>query len=81
VTQQQIVSGLRNVLGFNASQKDVNSFLNIFDKTGTGTLKYTEFCDAFLPLDNDNAAVLAGKPPIHNEDAVDWAQVLPDDVK
>jgi hypothetical protein len=55
--------------------------MNIFDKDGDGFLKYTEFCDAFLPLDNEKAALLAGKPPLYNEETVDWDRELSHDLK
>lgn len=42
--------------------------MGIFDKDRDGFLKYTEFCDAFLPLDNEQAAKLAGKAPLYNEE-------------
>lgn len=51
--------------------------MGIFDKSGSSTLKYTEFCDAFLPLDNDNAAFLAGKPPVHQGENINWETALP----
>jgi len=42
---------------------DVLQFLKVFDKNQDGRLKYSEFCDAFLPLDTVHASRLAQKPP------------------
>lgn len=55
--------------------------MEIFDKDGDGFLKYTEFCDAFLPLDNEQAAKLAAKPPLYEEEEVDWNRQWPSDLK
>jgi len=30
--------------------------MKVFDKDNDGRLKYSEFCDAFLPLDNEYAS-------------------------
>tara|TARA_B110000285_G_C14972117_1_gene537101 strand:+ start:716 stop:865 length:150 start_codon:yes stop_codon:yes gene_type:complete len=49
------VSGLRSI-GCFVGETDVNAFLKIFDKNQDGTLKYSEFCDAFLPLDTNFAS-------------------------
>ena len=37
--------------------------MKVFDKDQDGRLKYSEFCDAFLPLDTHYAGKLAQKPP------------------
>ena len=51
ISANQIVYGL-NKIGCFVQQSDVCAFLKIFDRNQTGSLKYSEFCDAFLPLDN-----------------------------
>lgn len=63
ITTDQIVSGLRQNLDTSVTPGEVHSFMNIFDKDQDGRLKYSEFCDAFLPLDNMQASNLAQKPP------------------
>jgi len=62
ITKEQIVDGL-NSIHCMVTTTDVSSFMKIFDKDNDGRLKYSEFCDAFLPLDNDQASQLAQKPP------------------
>lgn len=64
ITTQQIVKGLRDTIGIDVKTTDVQAFMNVFDKDGDGYLKYTEYCDAFLPLDTEEAAALAYKPPV-----------------
>ena len=81
ISSYQIVEGLRSVMGIQVKQSDVRAFMNVFDKDGDGFLKYTEYCDAFLPLDNEQAATLASKPPIHQDENVDWTNSLSYEVK
>jgi hypothetical protein len=62
ITNQQIVEGL-NSINCMVTPSDVSNFMKVFDKDSDGRLKYSEFCDAFLPLDNEQASALAQKPP------------------
>lgn len=43
--------------------QEIIQFMKVFDKEQDGKLKYSQFCDAFLPLDTQYASVLAQKPP------------------
>mmetsp|Transcript_23468 Transcript_23468/g.17935 ORF Transcript_23468/g.17935 Transcript_23468/m.17935 type:complete len:155 (+) Transcript_23468:470-934(+) len=36
-----------------------------YDKDEDGRIKYSEFCDAFLPIDSFHASLLAKKAPLH----------------
>ena len=36
-----------------------------YDKDEDGKLKYSEFCDSFLPTDSFHASLLAKKAPLH----------------
>lgn len=36
-----------------------------YDKDEDGRLRYSEFCDAFIPSDNFHASLLAKKAPMH----------------
>jgi hypothetical protein len=36
-----------------------------YDKDEDGKLRYSEFCDAFLPTDEFHASLLAKKAPLH----------------
>ena len=35
--------------------------MQVFDQDQDGNLKYSEFCDAFLPLNNQYAVLMAKK--------------------
>lgn len=35
-----------------------------YDKDDDAKLRYSEFCDAFLPIDSFHASLLAKKPPL-----------------
>jgi len=35
-----------------------------YDRDSDGRLKYTEFCDAFLPVDSFHASLLVKKAPL-----------------
>lgn len=59
ITGQQIVEGLNEGLKCYIQLQDIELFLNVFDKDQNGRLKYSEFCDAFLPLDTHYASQLA----------------------
>jgi hypothetical protein len=39
--------------------------MNRYDKDRDGRLKYSEFCDSFLPIDPFHASLLAKKAPLH----------------
>lgn len=36
-----------------------------YDKDEDGRLRYSEYCDAFLPTDSFHASLLAKKAPLH----------------
>ena len=72
ITEPEITAGLDRHLGIRASPSEVQAFMTIFAKNDI--LKYTEFCDAFLPLDNRAASSMASKPP--SEDESEWARDL-----
>jgi hypothetical protein len=40
-------------------------YLSRYDKDKDGRLKYSEFCDSFLPIDPFHASLLAKKAPLH----------------
>ena len=63
VTAKQLQDGLNQFLGSYIMIGDIHLFMRVFDKDQDGRLKYSEFCDAFLPLDTSYAGKLAQKPP------------------
>ena len=44
---------------------DIQFFMKRYDKDEDGKLRYSEFCDAFLPTDSFHASLLAKKAPLH----------------
>jgi hypothetical protein len=44
---------------------DLELFFYRYDKDQDGKLRYSEFCDAFLPTDPFHASLLAKKAPLH----------------
>ena len=58
--------------------------MKIFDKDNDGYLKYSEFCDAFLPLDTAHASQLAAKPPtvsLSNQNGPTFNELTKNDYK
>lgn len=62
VSSGDIGKGLQ-FLSINSTQSELNAFLKRFDKDGDRLLRYSEFCEAFLPVDNFHASLLAKKAP------------------
>ena len=48
-----------------AQPDDIQFIMKRYDKDEDGRLKYSEFCDAFLPTDSFHASLLAKKAPLH----------------
>jgi hypothetical protein len=51
-------------LGLQISESDLMLFMKRFDKDGDNKLRYSEFCDAFLPADTFHGSLLAKKAPL-----------------
>lgn len=62
-TSLQIREGL-NDLGLHVGADELQLFMKRFDKDQDGRLRYSEFCDAFLPVDSFHASLLAKKAPL-----------------
>lgn len=61
---EDIQKGLEE-MGMSASDKELRLFMKRFDKDMDGQLRYSEFCDAFLPVDSFHASLLAKKAPLN----------------
>ena len=46
------------------TDEELTLFVKRFDKDGDNKLRYSEFCDAFLPSDSFHASLLAKKAPL-----------------
>ena len=49
VTKHQLCSALVNEIGIEFDDQELDLFLLHFDKSQKGGIKYSEFCDAFVP--------------------------------
>ena len=50
-------------IGLKVNDEQLVLFMNRYDKDKDNYLKYSEFCDAFLPIDSFHASLLAKKSP------------------
>jgi len=50
-------------IGLCCRDEELILFMNRFDKDKDNFLRYSEFCDAFLPIDSFHASLLAKKTP------------------
>ena len=47
------------------SERELKLFMKRFDKDRDNQMRYSEFCDAFLPVDSFHASLLAKKAPLN----------------
>lgn len=64
ITASEIKEGLQ-LFDIFAQVDDIQLIMKRYDKDEDGKLKYSEFCDAFLPTDSFHASLLAKKAPLH----------------
>lgn len=64
ITGQEIKEGL-SLFNIFIQPEDISFFMKRYDKDEDGRLRYSEFCDAFLPTDQFHASLLAKKAPLH----------------
>ena len=58
VTLAELYNGLVNQLGMVPSQDEIELFFYRYDKDKDGRLRFTEFCEAFVPLDQSYAHMI-----------------------
>lgn len=63
ITPQEVKDGLETFNIF-ANMGDLNLYFFRYDKDEDGRLRYSEFCDSFLPTDAFHASLLAKKAPL-----------------
>lgn len=51
LTIAELYNGMVNKLGIVPSQDEIELFFHRYDKDRDGRLRFTEFCDAFVPLE------------------------------
>jgi Ca2+-binding EF-hand superfamily protein len=65
VTPEEIRAGLTsNVFNLAVSSRDIALYMSRYDRDRDGRLRYSEFCDSFLPIDPFHASLLAKKAPL-----------------
>ena len=60
---QDLIHGLKD-LGLEVTNDEISLFMARFDQDGDRKLRYSEFCQAFLPQDSFHASLLAKKAPM-----------------
>jgi Ca2+-binding EF-hand superfamily protein len=53
-----------NELNCRHKEEELLLFMERFDRDKDGAVRYSEFCDAFLPIDSFHASLLAKKAPL-----------------
>lgn len=64
ISPEELRTGLAEVLNLPIPSRDISLYLHRYDKDRDGRLKYSEFCDSFLPIDPFHASLLAKKAPL-----------------
>ena len=68
LTLSELYNGLVKHLGLVPSQDELELFFQRYDRDMDGSLRFTEFCDAFIPLDPHIGQVLNGRQSMHRAD-------------
>ena len=64
ISAEEMYEGLTQILEQkHVTMQDCLNFLKVFNKSGDGELRHSEFCDAMLPIDAMLASKLAHTPP------------------
>jgi hypothetical protein len=58
LTITEVANGLIKIVGLVPSSCEIELFFQRYDKDHDGLLRFSEFCDAFVPMDRDYAALL-----------------------
>lgn len=69
ITPEEVANGLFDYFSMTIQPRDLLLYMNRYDKDRDGRLKYSEFCDSFLPIDPFHAKLLAKKAPLSVKDA------------
>lgn len=64
MTPAEVKQGLE-LFNIYANLTDLILYFSRYDKDEDGRLRYSEFCDSFLPTDAFHASLLAKKAPLH----------------
>ena len=64
VNGNDLLTGLTQKIGVLVTHEDLYHFMKRFDRFDTGRLKYSDFCDAFIPIDPVNSNKLCSRKSI-----------------
>lgn len=64
INPQEVKEGLK-IFNVFANEDELQLLFYRYDKDQDGKLRYSEFCDSFLPTDPFHASLLAKKAPLH----------------
>ena len=65
ITLAELYNGMVNQLGMVPSQDEIELFFYRYDKDKDGRLRFTEFCEAFVPLDQNYAHMINSRQSNH----------------
>ena len=65
----------------NFSESDVDLFISRFNKDGKSTLKYSEFCDAFIPKSQTVLNELTSRKPRNLKMQTSYVDLFADNTK
>jgi len=60
----QVIRQVLAEINLCCKEEELLLFMQRFDKDRDNHLRYSEFCDAFLPIDSFHASLLAKKAPL-----------------
>jgi hypothetical protein len=70
ISPEELMTGLLDYFNLPITGIDVSLYMSRFDRDRDGRLKYSEFCDSFLPIDPFHASLLAKKAPLNMSNTV-----------
>jgi Ca2+-binding EF-hand superfamily protein len=70
LTLGELYNGLVNQFELVPSQDEIELFFLRYDKDRDGRLRFTEYCNAFIPLDGHFAAMLNSRKSYHRSDFI-----------
>jgi hypothetical protein len=77
VTVSELKTGLKD-LNFPANKDEIYLFIRRFDKDNDGRLRYSDFCEAFTPLDQEYAQVLGERKAYYIHHALSRSEYFED---
>lgn len=64
------ILGALTAMNVSASTEDLNNLVNRFSRSEQGRMRYSDFCDAFIPFDQQTATKLCRRQARINQNAI-----------